>query len=71
MLNATFNTSHGPVYIGKDAKVMEGSRVRGPFMMGEGAVLKMNAKIYGATVLGPHCKVGGEVSNSGLSGVFK
>lgn len=68
VLNATFNTSHGPVYIGKDAKVMEGSRVRGPFMMGEGAVLKMNAKIYGATVLGPYCKVGGEVSNSVFQG---
>ena len=47
---------------------MEGSRVRGPFMMGEGAVLKMNAKIYGATVLGPYCKVGGEVSNSVFQG---
>ena len=68
VLNATFNTLHGPVYIGKDAKVMEGSRVRGPFMMGEGAVLKMNAKIYGATVLGPYCKVGGEVSNSVFQG---
>ena len=68
VLNATFNTSHGPVYIGRDAKVMEGSRVRGPFMMGEGAVLKMNAKIYGATVLGPYCKVGGEVSNSVFQG---
>ncbi|HCE86023.1 MAG TPA: glucose-1-phosphate thymidylyltransferase [Bacteroidetes bacterium] len=68
VLNATFNTLHGPVYIGKNATVMEGSRVRGPFMMGEGSVLKMNAKIYGATVLGPHCKVGGEVSNSVFQG---
>lgn len=68
VLNATFNTLRGPVYIGKNATVMEGSRVRGPFMMGEGSVLKMNAKIYGATVLGPHCKVGGEVSNSVFQG---
>ncbi len=68
VLNATFNTSHGPVYIGKDAKVMEGSRVRGPFMMGEGAVLKMYAKINGDPVLRPYCKVGGEVSNSVFQG---
>ena len=68
VLSATFNTLNGPVYVGKNATVMEGSRVRGPFMMGEGSVLKMNAKIYGSTVLGPHCKVGGEVSNSVFQG---
>lgn len=58
------NTETGPVYIGKDAEVMEGSIIRGPFAMGEHAVLKMGAKIYGATTLGPLCKVGGEVNNS-------
>ncbi len=58
------NTETGPVYIGKDAEVMEGSIIRGPFAMGDHAVLKMGAKIYGATTLGPLCKVGGEVNNS-------
>jgi UDP-N-acetylglucosamine diphosphorylase/glucosamine-1-phosphate N-acetyltransferase len=58
------NASKGPIYIGKDAEIMEGSIVRGPLAMGEGAVLKLGTKIYGATTLGPGCKVGGEVNNS-------
>ena len=58
------NAESGPIYIGKNAEVMEGSIIRGPFAMGESAVLKMGAKIYGATTLGPYCKVGGEVNNS-------
>ena len=61
---AFFNTSGGPIYIGKNAEVMEGSVIRGPFALGEGATIKMSAKIYGDTTIGPHCKVGGEVSNS-------
>ncbi|MBX2902981.1 MAG: GlmU family protein [Chitinophagales bacterium] len=59
-----FNTKAGAVYIGRDAEVMEGCMVRAPFALCEHAVLKMGAKIYGATTLGPHCKVGGEVNNS-------
>ncbi len=61
---AYLNTESGPIYIGKDAEVMEGSKIRGPFALGEHSVLKMDAKIYGATTIGPHCKVGGEVNNS-------
>ncbi len=58
------NAENGPIYIGKNAEVMEGSIIRGPFAMCESSVLKMGAKIYGATTLGPYCKVGGEVNNS-------
>lgn len=58
------NTNTGPIYIGKNAEVMEGSIIRGPFSLGENAVVKMGAKIYGATTIGPGCKVGGEISNS-------
>jgi len=61
---AIINASLGPVYIGKNAEVMEGCIIRGPFALNESAVLKMGAKIYGATTIGPGCKVGGEVSNS-------
>lgn len=57
------NAESGPVYIGKDAEIMEGSIIRGPFAMCEHAVLKMAAKVYNNTTLGPGCKVGGEVSN--------
>jgi UDP-N-acetylglucosamine diphosphorylase/glucosamine-1-phosphate N-acetyltransferase len=61
---ATLNAQTGPIYIGKNAQIMEGAMVRGPLAMCENAVLKMGAKIYGATTLGPYCKVGGEVNNS-------
>jgi UDP-N-acetylglucosamine diphosphorylase/glucosamine-1-phosphate N-acetyltransferase len=57
------NASTGPIYIGKDAEVMEGCKIRGPFALCEHGGLKMDAKIYGATTVGPHCKVGGEVNN--------
>ncbi len=62
------NASGGRVYIAKDAEVMEGSIIRGPFALGEHSTLKMGAKIYGATTIGPHCKVGGEVNNSVIFG---
>lgn len=61
---AILNSSLGAIYIGKNAEIMEGSLVRGPFALCESATLKMGAKIYGATTIGPHSKVGGEVSNS-------
>lgn len=64
----TLNASTGPIYIGKDAEVMEGSVIRGPFALGEKSQVKMSAKIYGATTIGPHCRVGGEVNNSVMFG---
>ncbi len=65
---AVINAENGPVYIGKDAQVMEGAIIKGPFAMGEQSVVAMGAKIRGDTTLGPHCKVGGEVSNAVLFG---
>jgi len=64
----TLNASSGPIYIGKDAEIMEGSMVRGPFALCDNATLKLGTKIYGATTVGPHSKVGGEVNNSVLFG---
>jgi len=64
----TLNASNGPIYIGKDAEIMEGSIIRGPFALCEHATIKMGAKIYGGTTVGPHSKVGGEVSNSVIFG---
>lgn len=60
---AYLNTTAGPIYIGKDAIVMEGSCIRAPFAACHNAQVNMGAKIYGATTIGPHCKVGGELSN--------
>ncbi|WP_431166760.1 GlmU family protein [Tenacibaculum halocynthiae] len=65
---ATLNATNGPIYIGKNAEIMEGCVIRGGLAMCENSVLKMGAKIYGATTLGPYCKVGGEVNNSVLFG---
>jgi len=66
--HAVLNATDGPIYIGQDAEIMEGSLVRGPLALCEGAVLKMGAKIYGGTTVGPYSKVGGEVSNSVITG---
>ncbi len=57
------NAIEGPVYIGKNALVMEGTMLRGPIAVGEGAVVKMGSKIYGATTIGPYCTAGGEIKN--------
>lgn len=57
------NSTTGPIYIGKDATMMEGSMVRGPFALGENSLLKMGAKVYGATTIGPNCVAGGEIKN--------
>ncbi|CAM1369470.1 Glucose-1-phosphate thymidylyltransferase [Tenacibaculum litopenaei] len=65
---ATLNASTGPIYIGKNAEIMEGCVVRGALALCDNAVLKMGAKIYGATTVGPYSKVGGEVNNSVLFG---
>ncbi len=65
---ATLNASTGPIYIGKNAHIMEGAMIRGPFALCESAQIKMGAKIYGPTTVGPWCRVGGEVNNSVLFG---
>ena len=62
----TLNASRGPIYLGADSEIMEGSIIRGPFGLCEGSVVKMGAKIYGPTTIGPYSKVGGEINNSVL-----
>ena len=58
------NSSDGPIYIGKNTEIMEGSMIRGPFVILDNSVLKMGTKIYGGTTVGPYCKVGGEINNT-------
>lgn len=60
---STINTKTGKIYIGKNAEVMEGCNLRGPIALCENSKFNLGAKIYGATTVGPHCKVGGEVNN--------
>ncbi|HJW27654.1 MAG TPA: putative sugar nucleotidyl transferase, partial [Saprospiraceae bacterium] len=60
---AILNAQSGPIYIGRDAQIMEGSVIRGPVTIGEGSIVKMGAKIYGPTAIGPDCRVGGEIKD--------
>jgi|TARA_B110000967_G_scaffold35064_1_gene34008 UDP-N-acetylglucosamine diphosphorylase/glucosamine-1-phosphate N-acetyltransferase len=64
----SLNAIDGPIYIGENAEIMEGSSVRGPFALCDNSTLKMGTKIYGGTTIGPHSKVGGEVNNSVIFG---
>lgn len=61
---SVLNASTGVIYIGKDSEIMEGSLIRGPFALCSNSEVKMGAKIYGPTTIGPFCKVGGEINNS-------
>ena len=65
---AILNATNGPIYIGKNAEIMEGSMIRGPFALCDNATVKLGAKIYGPTTVGPFSKVGGEINNSVLFG---
>ena len=58
------NADAGPIYISRDAVIMEGAMIRGPFFLGNGSIVKMGTKIYGATSIGKNCTVGGEIKNS-------
>jgi len=64
----TLNTGDGPIYIGKNAQVMEGSSLRGPLCVGDNSKVRMGSKIYGSTTFGPYCKVGGEIDNTVIFG---
>lgn len=68
ILASTLNATDGPIYIGHNAVVMEGSNLRGPLALCDNAQIKMSAKIYGPTTIGPHSKVGGEVNSSVIFG---
>ena len=58
------NATEGPIYIGREAQIWDGASLRGPVAIGEGAIVKMNAIVYGGTTIGPHAKAGGEIENA-------
>ncbi len=68
ILCSNLNATNGPIYIGKEAVIMEGSSIRGPFALGYKGVVKMNTCIYGASTVGPYCVAGGEIKQSILMG---
>ncbi len=65
---STFNTTNGPIYLAANTEIWEGSHIRGAFALCEYSQVKMGAKIYGATTVGPHCRVGGELNNAVMWG---
>lgn len=65
---AVLNAESGPIYLGKNSVVQEGALIKGSFALCEGATVNMGAKMRGDSTIGPHCKVGGEISNSVLFG---
>jgi UDP-N-acetylglucosamine diphosphorylase/glucosamine-1-phosphate N-acetyltransferase len=65
---STFNTTNGPIYLAKNTEVWEGTHIRGAFALCEHSQVKMGSKIYGATTIGPYCRVGGELNNAVIWG---
>jgi UDP-N-acetylglucosamine diphosphorylase/glucosamine-1-phosphate N-acetyltransferase len=65
---AVLNAEDGPIYLGRNSVIQEGALIKGPFALGEGSHVNMGAKMRGDTIIGPHCKVGGEISNSVIFG---
>jgi len=61
---STFSTINGPIYLAANTEVWEGTNIRGPFALCEHSQIKMGTKIYGATTIGPYCRIGGEVNNA-------
>jgi UDP-N-acetylglucosamine diphosphorylase/glucosamine-1-phosphate N-acetyltransferase len=66
--SVTLNAGPGPIFLGKDSEIMEGSTIRGPFALCENSTVKMGAKIYGPTTIGPESKAGGEINNCVIFG---
>lgn len=70
-VNAEFsiiNPAGGYVYLGKESEVMENAVIHGSLALCEHSVVKISAKIYGATTMGPYTKCGGEVNNAVIWG---
>jgi UDP-N-acetylglucosamine diphosphorylase/glucosamine-1-phosphate N-acetyltransferase len=65
---STFNSLKGPIYLGKNSEIWEGTHIRGSFALCDNSQVKMGAKIYGQTTIGPYCRVGGEINNSVIWG---
>ena len=65
---STFNTTNGPIYLAANTEVWEGTHIRGAFAICEHSQVKMGTKVYGATTVGPYCRVGGEINNAVIWG---
>ena len=66
--HSILNATAGPIYIGENAQIWEGSLIRGSFALCNNAIVKMGGKVYGGTTVGPYSKVCGEINNSVIFG---
>ncbi|MCB9088397.1 MAG: transferase [Calditrichae bacterium] len=55
------DAENGPVWIDDRVTVMANAVLEGPLFVGAGSTIKIGAKIYENTTIGPVCKIGGEV----------
>ena len=68
LTSCTLNAASGPIFIGPNVEIQEGTHIRGPLAVDEATVIKMGTRVYGATSFGPNCRIGGEVSNCAFMG---
>ena len=63
-----FNATQGPIVVESNALIGAGSVLEGPCYVGPGSQVSCHAHIRPHTVIGPKCKVAGEVSHSIIHG---
>ena len=61
---AILNAEKGPIYIGANATIHEGSIIKGPFSLGEESHVVMGSKIREGCSIGTKATAGGELKNS-------
>lgn len=59
----SLDAEDGPIYLGKNSEILDFATIKGPFAILEHSQIKIGAKIYGNSTIGPQCKVGGEINN--------
>ncbi|MBG83682.1 MAG: hypothetical protein CMJ40_03940 [Phycisphaerae bacterium] len=63
-----FDTHAGPIFIGPDVTIRPNAVLVGPCWISRGSVISEGAVIRGNTVIGPNCRIGGEVGASVFQG---
>lgn len=58
------DATSGPIIIDEEAEIMANAVIIGPAYIGKNTKIKIAAKIYEGTSIGPVCKIGGEVEGS-------
>jgi UDP-N-acetylglucosamine diphosphorylase/glucosamine-1-phosphate N-acetyltransferase len=62
------DATEGPIMLMAGTSIMANAVIMGPAVIGEKSLIKIGAKIYHGTSIGPSCKIGGEVEQSIILG---